>query len=129
MKKLILYFFIFFSLTTSAQSWTYIDASKSGVKYYIDFNTIKTLGDNIYYWELASSPKFLGKNIKWKSRISHKRLNCSLLDSQELLDFFYQNETGEGKPLYEIMTPSDDWDKLKLNSIGEYVAIRACEGK
>ena len=119
-----------FSASVSfASNWTYVDTSASGRKFYIDFDTIKIVNGLKYYWELIDHPEVTGKS-KYLSSVGYSRVDCSAsIRKQSLIDFYYSDQMANGLAIDEILTPEADWDVLRPNSVGEFVARKVCEYK
>ena len=127
--KLITSIFVFSASVSFASDWTYVDTSASGRKFYIDFDTIKIVNGFTYYWELTDHPEVTGK-AQYLSNVSYQRVNCStIITSQSLIDFWYSDQMGNGKPIGEIFVSAADWRALSPNSVGEFVAQKVCEYK
>ena len=127
--KLITATLMFSASVSFASDWTYVDTSASGRKFYIDFDTIKIVNGFTYYWELIEHPEVTGK-LQYLSNVSYKRVNCStIITSQSLIDLWYSDQMGNGKPIGEIFVSAADWRALSPNSVGEFVARKVCEYK
>jgi len=127
--KLITATLMFSASVSFASDWTYVDTSASGRKFYIDFDTIKIVNGFTYYWELIDHPEVTGK-LQYLSNVSYKRVNCStIITSQSLIDLWYSDQMGNGKPIGEIFVSAADWRALSPNSVGEFVARKVCEYK
>ena len=125
--KLIISTFMFSASVSLASDWTYVDTSASGREFYIDFDTIKIVNGLTYYWELIDHPEVTGKS-QYLSSVTYKRVNCSAsIRTQELIDFYYSDQMGNGLPIKGIMAPASDWNVLTDNSVGEFVAQKICE--
>ena len=129
MLKLITSILVFSASVSFASDWTYVDTSASGRKFYIYFDTIKIVNGFTYYWELTDHPEVTGKR-QYLSNVSYQRVNCStIITSQSLIDFWYSDQMGNGKPIGEIFVSAADWRALSPNSVGEFVAQKVCEYK
>ena len=127
--KLITSILVFSASVSFASDWTYVDTSASGRKFYIYFDTIKIVNGFTYYWELTDHPEVTGKR-QYLSNVSYQRVNCStIITSQSLIDFWYSDQMGNGKPIGEIFVSAADWRALSPNSVGEFVAQKVCEYK
>ena len=129
MLKLITATLMFSASVSFASDWTYADTSASGRKFYIDFGTIKIVNGLKYYWKLIDHPEVTGKS-QYLSSVGYSRVNCSVsIRTQSLIDFYYSDQMANGLPISEILTPKADWDVLRPNSVGEFVARKVCEYK
>ena len=127
--KLIISTFMFSASVSLASDWTYVDTSASGREFYIDFDTIKIVNGLTYYWELIDHPEATG-NSQYLSSVGYSRVNCSAsIRTQSLIDFYYSDQMANGLPISEILRPAPDWDVLRPNSVGEFVAQKVCEYK
>ena len=129
MLKLITATLMFSASVSFASDWTYVDTSASGRKFYIDFDTIKIVNGLKYYWGLIDHPEVTGKS-KYLSNVGYSRVHCSAsIRKQSLIVFLYSDQMANGLPIGEILTPESDWDVLRPNSVGEFVARKVCEYK
>ena len=119
---------IFFTFVSACPvfSWTLIDESATGNKIYIDWDNVRKLNGLMYFWQLTSLKIPSSTTLNWLSKISYQRVNCEIMESQALFDYFYDGKMGDGKFLLEIMSPSESWYQLEKNSIGSYVASTIC---
>jgi len=121
MKKLSILITILFSMIftfPSYGSWEFILKHKSGDEsYYLDFNSIRKVGDKVFYWTLTNYNVPLEEwkdgqpNGFSKSALKYYEADCNRLGVKTLSVSSFRNEMGDGD-LIENLT--DLWEMVYL---------------
>ena len=74
------------------------------------------------------------RTVSWTSETelfgaNNRRVPTWLMHSSALIDLWYSDQMGNGKPIGEIFVSAADWRALSPNSVGEFVARKVCEYK
>ena len=120
MKKitiLLVIIFTFLFSTTSWGDWNYVTESVSGDKFYYDKDRIRKSGKFLYFWMLQDLVIPIGESL---SSTQYVQLECSIFRFKDLKFQVYKNSMGEGEMIVEV-TPKDEWDYPKPNSVVESV--------
>ena len=87
-------------------SWEFITRHKSGTEsYYLDFNSIKKIGNNVLYWTLTNYDEPLEEFTKYgqpngysKSLLMYIEGDCNRLGVKVLSYSSFRREMAEGDP-------------------------------
>ena len=128
MNKLTLILTLFFSILMFASpayaDWEEIVKDAEGKTYYINFDSIRTNGGYVYWWDLTD---FL--EPKKEGILSGKVYNqgdCKVLRYKRLSYSFHKQPMGEGGG-ETISPPNPEWNYPAPNIAGEYILKLVCE--
>tara|TARA_B100001123_G_C15158375_1_gene966434 strand:- start:420 stop:803 length:384 start_codon:yes stop_codon:yes gene_type:complete len=127
MKKLIFILLILTSTNAFADyNWKKISTSPKGDNVYVDLNSIKKSGNNVYFLKLRDylKPDKFGD----LSNIIYHEVNCSNLEFKFLRDFYYKLPMGNGEPS-TINSEASDWNKTLKGSEAEHTFKLVCKYK
>ena len=117
MKKLIfitiIFLFSIYNVNAKNFNWSEKVKTKDGyTEFYVDKNSIKKIGNYVYYWTLANYLKYdPGDNKEVKSVIVFNRIDCDDMGYQLILMSIYDDYNGKGKILTHFIDPDTEEDK------------------
>jgi len=129
MKKITLLLFIIFTFlfsTTSWGEWNYGSSDlKKSTDYYYDKDRIRKSGKYLYLWVLIDLRKKTNKygNLSYTTYVE---LDCSVFRFKDLRFQSYNKSMGEGEMKID-MTPPDEWNYIKPDSVMEIMYNKVCE--
>jgi hypothetical protein len=111
----IIIIFLFSIYNVNAKNFNWSDKVKTTdgyTEFYIDKNSIKKIGNYVYYWTLANYLKYdPGDNKEVKSVIVFNRIDCDDMGYQLILMSIYDDYNGKGKILTHFIDPDSEEDK------------------
>ena len=122
MKKLTILLFSILISFNSYSEWTEIEQSTEGVTYYIDKDTIKERGGNVYFWALLdrSTPDSDGDN----SVEYMMQAECDLIRAKRESILGYKGPMGTGK---SKSYTSSKWEYIPPGTIDAFLVKYACK--
>ena len=127
MKKIILIIFLLNSTNAFADyNWKKITKSTKGHVDFIDLNSIKRLGNKVFYNRLRD---YIKPN-KWGdlSSIIYIEINCTNFDQRYLKDLYFDQPMGNGK-ITTVNNETSEWSKTKKGTVARVVGKYACNYK
>ena len=125
MKKLLILLFSILISFNSYGEWTEITENVRGVKYYVDYETIKKNNGYLYYWGLDDylEPLSDSDGPRFSSILMYK-VDCDTLSYKRLTATFYSGQMGKGAS--KNVSGDEDWKNNPSGSAGAFIRNELC---
>ena len=117
-------FIIIFPNLSFAKDWTYLTKNKSGVDFFIDYNSLEKNGNNILFWYLSNRTK----PDKWGSLSNAvlREADCKNMRFKSLRFAYYFGNMGTNLEKYANST-NMKWMYPKFGSVNEVMLNSICK--
>ena len=115
---------LIFSKVSFAKDWTYLTKNKSGIDFFVDYNSIEKNGNNILFWYLSNRKT----PDKWGSLSTAvlREVDCKNMRFKSLRFAYYFGNMGTNLEKYDNST-NMKWMYPKFGSVNEVMLNSICK--
>lgn len=128
MKKLLLLLISLLLSFNSYGEWTKITEQENGDYYFVDFDKVKFVDGNVYWWDMYDAVEpyyYLDEDELYFSQQSYSQGDCQINRYKVLSNLYYSKPMGEDL-IFNWNEPEPQWDYFPPESVGAYEFELVC---